>query len=261
MKFDGTINIQTPRKEVWDFLTNPHAVSMCAPGLESLKIVEPDKQFQAMTRLSLGTVKVRFTLDIEWTELNAPDSAAMKARGTTPASDSSTDIISKLILTDGPDNSTNVSWEAEVVVVGKIASLAARLMNVVTRQLTDEFFSCVKGKIETGDSKAVRVVETKDVKDAIEAVKETPSAEAVKTDPQAEKVSADSAKTPDASADKAEKKEADEQEKDTAKAKEAAAVTTKEESTDKEAKDDKAEAKDSKDDSEKSNGKKSGVAL
>jgi carbon monoxide dehydrogenase subunit G len=41
-----------------------------------------------------------------------------------------------------------MKWTANVVVVGTIASLAARLMGSVSKKLTAEFFSCVKKRIE-----------------------------------------------------------------------------------------------------------------
>jgi carbon monoxide dehydrogenase subunit G len=51
-------------------------------------------------------------------------------------------------LTNGSEDFTELQWSADIVVVGTIASLASRLMNSMTRKLTGEFFSCVKGKIE-----------------------------------------------------------------------------------------------------------------
>jgi carbon monoxide dehydrogenase subunit G len=41
-----------------------------------------------------------------------------------------------------------LNWSSDITVVGTIASLAARLMGVVTQKLTDAFFECVRKKIE-----------------------------------------------------------------------------------------------------------------
>jgi carbon monoxide dehydrogenase subunit G len=84
--------------------------------------------------------------DVEWVELDAPNRARMKMRGTAPGS--SIDVASEMHLADGPDGSTDMEWSAEVKVLGTVASLAARLMKPVTQKLTGEFFSCVKKKIE-----------------------------------------------------------------------------------------------------------------
>jgi carbon monoxide dehydrogenase subunit G len=48
----------------------------------------------------------------------------------------------------GQDSTTDLNWKADVVVVGQIASTAARLMSGVARNLTTAFFNTVKEKIE-----------------------------------------------------------------------------------------------------------------
>ena len=146
MHLEGTTTIQAPREQVWQFLTDPHKVGQCAPGLESLEITTPDRKFRAVASIGLGTVKARFTTDVEWVELDAPNRAKMKAHGTAPGS--AMDATSEMLLADGPDGATDMKWTADVVVVGTIASLAARLMGSVTQKLTGEFFNCVKKKIE-----------------------------------------------------------------------------------------------------------------
>ena len=116
------------------------------PGLESIEIITPNKKFRAIGAMGLGSVKLKMSTDVEWVELDAPNRAKMKMRGT--ASGSSIDVASEMQLADGPDGSTDMEWSAEVKVVGTIASLAARFMKPVTQKLTGEFFSCVKKKIE-----------------------------------------------------------------------------------------------------------------
>jgi carbon monoxide dehydrogenase subunit G len=146
MRFEGKDTIRASRSEVWKFLTDAESVSKCTPGLESMEILEPNKKFQALGALGLGTVKVKFKTTIEWIELKPPENAKMKMSGTAPGS--SIDVASEVRLSDAPNGSTEIVWSADVTVVGTIASLAARLMKPVTAKMTNEFFSCVKKKIE-----------------------------------------------------------------------------------------------------------------
>lgn len=146
MVIEGEENIQATRTDVWKFLTDAESVSKCTPGLESMEILEPQKRFRAVGALGLGTVKLKFTTTIEWTELNKPDQARMKMNGTAPGS--SIDVASEVRLSDGPKASTMLKWKADVTVSGSVASLAARLMKPVTAKMTSQFFSCVKKKIE-----------------------------------------------------------------------------------------------------------------
>ncbi|HLF28252.1 MAG TPA: carbon monoxide dehydrogenase subunit G [Anaerolineae bacterium] len=146
MHFEGTVAINAPRDKAWKFLVDPNAVSQCAPGLQSVEVIEPDQKFRAVSAVGFGSVKVTFKIDVTWLELDPPHRARMKAHGTAPGS--ATDIASEMVLADGPNGSTELTWSADVVVLGSIASLAARLMGSVTKTLVGAFFNCAKGKIE-----------------------------------------------------------------------------------------------------------------
>jgi uncharacterized protein len=147
MRFEGQLSIQAPREKVWAFLTDPEKVSGCAPGLESLEIVEPGKKFRATTSIGFGVVKVRFVNDVEWVEMDPPKMARMKAHGTAPGS--GVDAATAMTLTDGTGGTTDLAWTADVNVVGTVASLAARLMGSVTQKLTGAFFDKVREAIES----------------------------------------------------------------------------------------------------------------
>ena len=146
MHLEGTTNIKAPRDRVWAFLTDAYKVCECAPGVQTVDILEPDKKFRAVASVGFGSVKATFVTDIEWLEMDAPNRAKMKAHGKT--SGSAMDAMSEMKLADGSDGSTDMKWTADVTVVGTIASLAARLMGSVTQKLTGEFFNCMKKKIE-----------------------------------------------------------------------------------------------------------------
>lgn len=146
MHFEGKVSIQAPRQKVWDYLTDPKKVSKSAPGLEKLEIVEPGKKFRATTSVGFGSVKLRFVNDVEWVELDPPRMARMKAHGTAPGS--AVDAKTSMTLTDGQDGATDLTWTADVDVLGTVASLAARLMGGVTKKLTAAFFDSVRSEIE-----------------------------------------------------------------------------------------------------------------
>ena len=146
MHLEGTVNIKAPRETVWQFLTDPNKVSQCAPGVETVEIVEPGKKFRAVAAIGFGTVKARFAGDAEFLELEAPNRAKIKGHGNAPGS--AADVTSEMFLSDGPEGSTEMRWTADVVVLGQLASLAARMMTPVSQKLTEQFFSSVKKKIE-----------------------------------------------------------------------------------------------------------------
>src|SRR5512133_1215544 len=102
MLFEGSVSINAPQERVYAFLTDPNQVSQCAPGLVSMQIVIPDKQFNVVAAIGFGSVKVTFNVDVQWVELKPPEYAKMKAHG--KAQGSGADITSDMRLTSNPEN-------------------------------------------------------------------------------------------------------------------------------------------------------------
>ncbi len=145
MKFEGKEILNAPLVVVWDFITDPHKVEACVPGLKSMEVVEGGKLFNAEVEIGLGSMKVGFNAEVEWAELKKPNYAKMIAHGTAPGS--AADVSSEMSLLEVEDG-VELSWNADISIVGTIASLAARMMGSVTKKITGQFFKCLKSKIE-----------------------------------------------------------------------------------------------------------------
>ncbi len=146
MKLNGVTTINAPRDKVFASLTDPQLVSQCAPGLQSMEILEPDKRFKVVVAVGFGAVKVTFDAEVEFVQLNPPDFAQMKAHGKAPGS--GVDVTADMRLSDDHGAGTALDWSADVNIVGTIASMASRLMGGITQKMTGQFFDCIKGKIE-----------------------------------------------------------------------------------------------------------------
>lgn len=153
MKLQGDVTIKAPRKKVWDFMTDPNQIGQCAPGVETIETIEPMKKYRGVISVGFGSVKARFSGEVEILELNEPDHAKLKARGS--ATGSVADAISELFLSDGPDGATNVHWTADVNIAGQLASLASRLMLPVSQKLSSQFYDEVRKRIETEEAKVL----------------------------------------------------------------------------------------------------------
>lgn len=152
MLLKGDVTIRAPRKKVWDFLTDPNQIGQCVPGVEKIETIEPLKKYRGVVSVGLGSVKARFSGDVEIIELDEPNHAKLKAHGT--ATGSAADAISEMSLSDGPENSTLVQWTADINVSGQLASLVSRLMVPVSQKLAGVFYDEVRKRIETADTHA-----------------------------------------------------------------------------------------------------------
>ena len=152
MLLKGDVTIRAPRKQVWDFMTDPEQIGQCAPGVEKIEVIEPLKRYRGIVSVGFGSVKARFSGEVEILELDEPNRAKLKAHGS--ATGSAADATSEMQLSDGPDGSTLVHWTANVTVAGQLASLASRLMVPVSEKLAGVFYDNVRKKIESQQVKS-----------------------------------------------------------------------------------------------------------
>ncbi len=146
MRYQGKVTIQAPRQQVWEFLIDPDQVAQCAPGVETVEVLEENKNFKVVASVGFGNLKVRFNTDVEFAEQNPPELAKIKAHGTAPGS--VVDVLADLALSEVDATTTDLDWSADINVMGTIAALANRMMGSVTKKLAGQFFESVKTKVE-----------------------------------------------------------------------------------------------------------------
>jgi carbon monoxide dehydrogenase subunit G len=146
MQLKGEVTINAPRKKVWDFMTDPNQIGQCLPGVEMIETVEELKKYRGVVSVGLGSVKARFSGEVDILELDEPNRAKLKAHGT--ATGSVADAISEMMMSDGENDSTVVNWTADVNVSGQLASLVSRLMVPVSQKLAGVFYDEVRKRIE-----------------------------------------------------------------------------------------------------------------
>lgn len=147
MDFSGEETIKAPRQEVWNFLIDPHKATECAPGLQSVEVID-DRHFKCTVRAGVGMIRGNFNFDVNWTELDEPGHAEMVAKGN--AAGSAVQMNSTMDLTDSDDGGTLMKWSANVRISGKLAGVGGRLMNPVADRMTKDIFGCIQSKLEAG---------------------------------------------------------------------------------------------------------------
>ena len=138
LEFSGSPAIAAPRERVWERLMDPHFVAQSAPGVESVEAVDPT-HFKVISGFGVGSIRVRFTMDVELFDIDAGKSAKMRVRGKAPGS--AIDVVSNLQVDDAGSGGTQLNWSATSEVSGTVASVGARLMEGTARKLTEQFWT------------------------------------------------------------------------------------------------------------------------
>lgn len=148
MDFSGEERIQASRAEVWAFVSDPNRITECAPGLQSIEIVD-DTHFNVSVRAGVGMIRGNFDFECEWVELDEPNRARISAKGNAPGSAVSMD--STMDLSDDEGGGTLMQWTADAQVSGRLAGVGSRLINPVANRMTKQIFDCIRGKLEEGE--------------------------------------------------------------------------------------------------------------
>jgi carbon monoxide dehydrogenase subunit G len=151
MHFEGAVDIAAPRDRVWAFLMDPEQVGQCGPGVESIEVVD-DTHFKAAAKVGIGFISARFVVNMEFTDVTAPEAATIKARGQAPGS--AVDATAQMRLSEGGGGSTTMDWSADVTISGTLASVGARLIEGTANKMIGQTFDCIKAKLEGGQSSA-----------------------------------------------------------------------------------------------------------
>jgi carbon monoxide dehydrogenase subunit G len=145
MHFEGTVQINAPRDKVWAFLIDPNRVGSCGPGVESIEVID-DTHFKAAAKVGVGFISARFVVNMELVDLEAPDTANIKAHGQAPGS--AVDATATMNLSDGEGGGTQMDWLADVNISGTLASVGARLIEGTANKMIGQTFDCIRTKLE-----------------------------------------------------------------------------------------------------------------
>jgi carbon monoxide dehydrogenase subunit G len=147
LEFAGAPEVTASREVVWKRLMDPNFVAASAPGVESVQAVDPT-HFKVISGLGVGPIRLKFELDVELSDLVAPERLRMTARGRAPGS--TVDTVSNVRLEPTGNGRTRLNWAATSTISGTIASLGARLLEGTARRLTEEFWTDLARRVSAG---------------------------------------------------------------------------------------------------------------
>ncbi|MFL5518640.1 MAG: SRPBCC family protein [Gemmatimonadales bacterium] len=145
-QFSGDPVITAPRQVVWERLTDPDFIAASAPGVESVEAVDPT-HFTVVSGLGLGPIKVKFTMEVELSDVVERESLRMRslARG----SGSVVDVVSVVRLEDAQAG-TRLKWSATSEVSGTVAGLGPRLIEGTARMMSERFWTDFAQRVSFG---------------------------------------------------------------------------------------------------------------
>ena len=148
MKLSGSYQINLSKQKVWEALNDPEILKKAIPGCEEFK-KNSDTEFTATATNKIGPFNASFTGDIELTDLDPPNSYKITGSGNSPVGFASGEATVKL---EDNEKGTNLIYEVEANVGGKIAQVGSRLIDMTAKKMADVFFGKFSELISTDES-------------------------------------------------------------------------------------------------------------
>ena len=145
MRFEGSVEIKAPRDWVFAFLVDPERMGGCLPKVQSIKRTG-DGRFEALAKVGKGLFSASFVLTCEFTEVSAPDRAAVRVQG--KAKGSSVDGAARMTLRDLEGGGTAVDWVADVTISGMVARIGEKRIAPTAERMIGQTFNCVRKKLK-----------------------------------------------------------------------------------------------------------------
>jgi carbon monoxide dehydrogenase subunit G len=137
MKMSGSRELPAPQAEVWRKLNDVDVLKRCIPGCESLEKTG-ENDLKATVALKIGPVSARFQGNVTLSDLDPPNAYRISGSGNGGVAGSGTGGANVRLEPSGAG--TELSYDVDANVSGKIAQLGGRLIDATAASLANQFF-------------------------------------------------------------------------------------------------------------------------
>jgi len=148
MKVSGEREFNAPRATVWRVLNDPQEMAKMMPGVESFDIKD-DRHWRANVKVPLGLGGLRMSIDFEKTEERELEFAKLHAKGNGVGAMMNMDT--SFDLSDGANGRTHMRWEADVHILGPVASMGQRVLQPIVNQQVGQVLGALEKQVEEAD--------------------------------------------------------------------------------------------------------------
>jgi carbon monoxide dehydrogenase subunit G len=162
VKVEGEREFAAPRAKVWEVLNDPSRLAKTMPGVESFDI-QDDRHWRANVKVPLGLGGLKMSIDFEKIEEREPEFAKLHAKGNGVGAIMNMDTA--FHLTDA-DAGTHMKWEADVHILGPVASMGQRVLQPIVNQQVGSVLAALDLQVQEAAGSASRAAPATGAEDA-----------------------------------------------------------------------------------------------
>lgn len=146
MDMSGTQVIAADRETVWRHLNDAETLKACIPGCETLT-GSPEEGFEAVVKQKIGPVKATFKGGVTLSNVVPGESYTIAGDGKGGVAGFAKGAAD-VRLSDAPGGGTELNYDVDAKVGGKLAQLGSRLIDGFARRMAEKFFAEFKETVE-----------------------------------------------------------------------------------------------------------------
>ncbi len=145
MQMSDTRQIAASPAEVYAALLNPEVLKACVPGAQEVT-GSPQEGFEATVMQKVGPVKATFKGVVTLSEMVENEALTISGEGKGGAAGFAKG--SAEVRMAAKDGGTELSYDVEAKVGGKLAQLGSRIIDGFAKKMADQFFSNLQQVLE-----------------------------------------------------------------------------------------------------------------
>ncbi len=143
MHFEGTHKFNAAQDLMWVLLNDADVLARTTPGIKTLEPLEEDK-YKAIANVKMGPINATFKGTLAVTEKVPPQS--YKLLIDIDAKIGLVKAVGNIALRDA-DGGTEVAFEGDAQLSGKLARMGQRVLSGVARMMTRQFFKALEKEV------------------------------------------------------------------------------------------------------------------
>jgi carbon monoxide dehydrogenase subunit G len=146
MEMHATRTIAADRMTVWAALNDAEVLKACIPGCEELT-GSPEDGFSAVVKQKVGPVKATFKGEVTLSDVVPGEGYTITGEGKGGVAGFAKGGA-QVRLSDAEGGGTELHYDVEAKVGGKIAQLGSRLVDSFATRMADQFFERFQAHVE-----------------------------------------------------------------------------------------------------------------
>ena len=139
MEMTGSHTIPASREKVWEALNDADVLRACIPGCKELE-KKSDTELTATVVAKVGPVKATFKGEVTLENLDPPNSYSIVGEGKGGIAGFAKGGAN-VRLSDAEGGGTQLDYDVDAKVGGKLAALGSRLIDSTAKKLAGDFFT------------------------------------------------------------------------------------------------------------------------